>query len=547
MPGVVENNSSGGREGDVECSLIFETTVSNNKMEAFIRPRGDSVSGVLPEDVMEMLEFEGIRYGIVGETAVAEYLAAGPDRKTPWKIAQGAPPEPGRPGEVKYHFDTRPPRVGTIDELGFIDYKDRGEIPQVRAGDVVAEIDPGSEGTPGTDVGGNVVESPKEGAIRLNIGPSIKKSKDGLRFYAKVDGRPVLNDDGMLNIAHELQIDGDVGIETGHIDYNGPIEVLGTVRQGFRVKGKSLVAREILKAEIELEEDIVVLEGIVGANIRVGGNMKAGYLRSTKIDAGGDVVVMTEVIDTVLAAGGTCKIEHKKVLSSDIEARMGITAVEIGSRATRPCKLTVGINKDLEREVKRILERIAEKKRRQKTLQEEITSLENRASVVDEAINKSKQEINGIKVQNKKLLEGIEGPHRQVDEKKILIAKKAVLFLNEKSNQCIKEFKALVEEQKRVSEKIVGHKEEIKKLEYEVLKMSKEVIQVSEKSVIKEGVFSRYPVVRVFGTIHAETEICGPNASLCISEDQKRVEIRERRGVDKSNPDKWTMESSGFR
>ena len=52
----------------------------------------------------------------------------------------------------------------------------------------------------------------------------------------------------------ELVIDGDVGYETGHIEFDGHIEIRGSVLDGFRVTGRSLKVGEINKSEVAASE-----------------------------------------------------------------------------------------------------------------------------------------------------------------------------------------------------------------------------------------------------------------------------------------------------
>ncbi len=58
-------------EGDSEFDLI----VSEDKLEAYIRPKGDVLSEVTLDDIKKILEIEGIKYDIVDDILITEYLA----------------------------------------------------------------------------------------------------------------------------------------------------------------------------------------------------------------------------------------------------------------------------------------------------------------------------------------------------------------------------------------------------------------------------------------------------------------------------------------
>ena len=89
------------------------------------------------------------------------------DIEEPFLIAQGIPYDPGEPDEVAYFFDTKPMRTGRKNEDGSIDWKDRGDIPQVGEGELLAEIKPGSEGNYGIDIFGKKILPPSQNRVRL--------------------------------------------------------------------------------------------------------------------------------------------------------------------------------------------------------------------------------------------------------------------------------------------------------------------------------------------------------------------------------------------
>ncbi|MBW1676572.1 MAG: DUF342 domain-containing protein [Deltaproteobacteria bacterium] len=126
----------------------FSLTVSQHKLEAHICPRGQVPVEISLDDIKGLLAIKGIKYGVVDDTGITEYLKNRPIRKEPWKIAEGKAPEPARDAKVKYYFDTDPSKIGTLKNGGIIDFKERGEIPQVKEGDLIAEKIPGMDGTP---------------------------------------------------------------------------------------------------------------------------------------------------------------------------------------------------------------------------------------------------------------------------------------------------------------------------------------------------------------------------------------------------------------
>ena len=108
---------------------------------------------------------------------------------------------------------------------------------------------------------------------------------------------------------------------------------------------------------MEVDGDIDIVEGAVGATINTGGKLIAAHIRSSTIDALGDVIVDREMVNSVIHTDGACIVKDGRILSSKIDAKNGIKAAEIGSASLRPCTLIVGSEciSDLQRRLSKYL------------------------------------------------------------------------------------------------------------------------------------------------------------------------------------------------
>ena len=98
-----------------------------------------------------------------------------------WLIAEGTPPRSGEDAKIIYHFDPEAHKVGTVRESGIIDFKDKGEIQQVKEGDLLAEKVPLVKEVPGKDVFGQLIPVDKAQDVLLLAGENTKASEDGLK------------------------------------------------------------------------------------------------------------------------------------------------------------------------------------------------------------------------------------------------------------------------------------------------------------------------------------------------------------------------------
>jgi uncharacterized protein (DUF342 family) len=518
----------------------FVLTVSEDKLEAFICPKGDDLCECSVDDIKELLAGEGITYGIVDDTRISEYLAAESIEKEPWQIAQGNAAEAGKEPEIVYHFDTAPLKVGTADEFGNMDYKNRGVIPQVKQGDVIAEKIPGVEGTAGMDVYGQTIPCAKLTGVTLLRGKGTKRSEDGNKVLAKIDGRPEVSDDGRVLVSPDLMIPGDVGLATGHIDFNGNIEVRGSVQEGFRIRGKSLRAEEILKAETDISGDIVVSGGIIGSCIKGGGILRAKHIHKARIEAAGDIEVDKEIYESTIETKGACKVERGKIVSSSISAMKGISAREIGSETSSPCTLTVGIDPFAEHEINAIKDRIGKEKELQKTLHRRVDELQQESDRLDEEVEDLPQQEDRARLQQMALEKKMEGFSEGSDPSQIAKVKEAFKYLVKKIDEIPETLEKLLDEQNQITKRITDCHNEIEDSENEIQKLRDEIKNVNELSKDDEGI----PVVKVSETVFSHTRMITPHASLNAEQNHHRVIMREAQITESDSTIPWTIEVS---
>ena len=521
----------------------FNLTVSEDKVEAHICPGGQVPVEISLGDIKELLAVKGIKYGIVDDTVITEYLKNRPIQKKPWKIAEGKAPEPARDAQVKYYFDTDPSKIGTVKKGGIIDFKERGEVPQVRKGDLIAEKIPGMDETPGTDVFGNPIPAPKPKDIKLRCGKGAETSEDGLKVLAKLDGQPEISAYGKLSVWSELKISGDVGLDTGHIDFAGNIDVSGSVHDGFRVKGGKLSAKEIGKAEIDIAGDIVVLGGIIGARIKTGGNIRAIHVRTSEIEALGDVVVDNELLSSRIESSGACLVKSGKIISSSISAKRGVQANEIGSDASRPCNLVVGLDERARNEVHKIKEQITLKEEEREKHKTRVDELQEESKRLDKEIGELAQVQDRAMVEQRTLKEEMEELKKANNSEKLAQAEMVNKDLDSKISQTEKNLEQLLSKQDQITEKISGFQDETKNSEQEIKGLQDEIEALSEWSRKEKGL----PSVEVYGTIFSHTSIRGVHSSGVLKKNMHRVNIRESEISDPDSGVKWRMKISPLR
>ncbi len=306
-----------------------------------------------------------------------------------FRVAQGIKAIQGQDAKLEFFFNTDYLKAGGLGADGNIDFKQRGEIPLVEEGTVLAEKTPMVQSRLGQNVFGDEVAAVVGNDISLRFGKGAKLSEDGFKVLAAVRGYPKYSLSGVIFVHEEYTTPGDVDYETGHVDYNGNVNIKGCIKSGFKVRGNDIKAIELAGGIVEAEGDLVVAGGINEGKIYARGNVFAKFIHKSEIVCMGNVNVEKEIVDSCIESSGSCSIENGKLISSKITAKMGVNARDIGTEMATPNEIKVGYDvfteKELEKnkikvnKLKQKIQNYKEKKERLKEqnleLQKKITKL----------------------------------------------------------------------------------------------------------------------------------------------------------------------------
>ncbi len=518
---AAEEQRQADKEAPAKDEPEFELVIGDDFMQAWIKIPAGNPGKVDLAGVKKELAANGIVHGLSDDAVIEAYLED-PLPDLPLPVARGTEPVAGDPMEIVYHFDTDPMRVGTVKEDGTMDWKDRGTLPQVSPGDLLAEKVTRKEGRPGTDILGRPVPPPKTKDIVLRCGRGVERSADGRKAFAKIGGSPRIGPDGKLLVISTYTVNGDIGLETGHVEFSGLIDVTGTVQTGFKVKGHGLRANEIQAAEIKLEGDLICMGGIYGARIEVGGKLRASHIHYSRILAAGDLVVEREIFDSDIETNGRCVIGGGNIMSSRISAKKGIQAMDVGTEAAKASFLTVGVDKMVRRRVEELKQRLDLLEKNSADLESEIAALQDRYEKAGTELGKVAQQQDRCMVEKRRLEEQV-----AAHEKK---GRPVAGSVRDKIEHLDRQYRAL---DARVAE--LMDREDVcrqqmadKTKELEAAVAESALIQARIEKLLAEAEEDRpVPIIKVSGTIYSKTKIEGPHTSMVLKENQRHVRIAE--------------------
>ncbi len=515
----------------------FHLKISQDRMEAYLHPNEQDMPAPTLTEVRSAVEAYGIRYGLLGDEEILAHLSSGWPPEAPIRIAAGKPPQPGTDARIEIHFEKDALKAGAIDESDRIDFKDRGEIPQVTAGDLLAVKIPFREGLPGRNVCDNPVPPPQPKDVVLQCGEGTERSEDGLKIFARQAGRPVLDGETVFSVIPDLKISGDVGLETGHIVFDGNIEIEGSIQDGFRVLGKNLSVAEIGKASVKMTGDIEARGGIIGAEIQAEGSVTSTHVHNSTLDVSGDVRVQREIYDSTIMTSGACIIERGKIINSQIIAKKGVEVLHLGSAGSPPCRLTVGVAHRLRREIEGINHQIAELKEELEPLREQQRYLQEKVKALDKEIEDLAEKEAPCMAQQVALQKNLESARERLKPEQIAKAEMAIKQLGARLGQIQEAVEEKFNEQERATEAVENALEGLASREKEIKRLEKLIAHLVAESEKDPGI----PLVKVYGTLAARTAISGPFSSVTVEEDYQRVRIREMEAKESLAKNRWQM------
>lgn len=260
-------------------------------------------------------------------------------------IAKGTEPINGQDAVIRYYSLSE--RKPTIRQDGKADYYDMNFIDEVKKGAWLGEKIPATNGTPGKTVTGEMVVPKKGRDFRLmfdrkTVEEVEEENKVVLR--ARIDG-VITFKDGKIAVGDHLMIDGDVGVSTGNIDFDGSVTIKGIIQPGFSVKATKDISilgemgLSHIKNVTSLYGDIFIKGGIFGkgeSTVEAGKNIYVKHANDSILIAKEDIHIGYYSIGSHLKARNILADEKNgKIIGGKLEAKGKVVAAIIGNRMER--------------------------------------------------------------------------------------------------------------------------------------------------------------------------------------------------------------------
>ena len=336
---------------DLNAEGQFATQLSADRMFLLLSVRPPIADGraVEARAVVDRLREMGLRRGVdMAAIHAAVKRAAAGETVDEVVIVKGAPPTPGRDGEVRFFARRR------LDEaLSPVSQATLESAQQAywmcREGDRIGKIVAPQPGRPGYDAAGRPLPPPAVHAADVSVGRFVQRERDEL--IATASG-VVRLDAGALTVVKTLVLQGDLTSRHGPIVFDGDVHVHGVVRAkaSIRATGEIVVCGSVEAATVESTGgDVTLLRGIAGqgrGTVRAAGNITARFAEQASLCAGGDVHLQLGTMHSRVQAGGTISAVQGKgqLIGGTLIAGRSVTAKQLGAQGESQTQVIVGLS-----------------------------------------------------------------------------------------------------------------------------------------------------------------------------------------------------------
>lgn len=348
----------------VEANYESKVRISANEMEAFLLlPTPAPGEKYTKEEVLRIIEEGRIAYGI--DEAAVERMVNGRVFGREVCIARGLPPKDGQDGFFQYNFNMDLNNKPTVRDDGSVDYWSIHAIEMVEEGQVIATYIAPVEGVDGKTVTGKPVIAKRGRPQPPLVGKGFSRSEDDTTYTADITGKIEMKNN-RIQVLAVYEVQGDVDVHTGNIDFRGDVVIHGNVTVGAMVKATGSITVDGICEGCTLEagKDILLRGGVLGghrATIRTKGNINAKFFEYSTIEAEGYIEVNSALssnmvsYDRIILDG-----KHASIVGGEAYATCGVEAVTLGNLNEVKTRIHVGASADILRGIVDLQNRLTE-------------------------------------------------------------------------------------------------------------------------------------------------------------------------------------------
>lgn len=340
----------------VRKNAEFSIRVSRDAMKVYLNYiHSYAGMGITIEAVLAEVEKQGVVFGI-SKKAIENFIIKAdeysPGQQETVVIASGVASKQGEDTIFIPLIEKKNKKVFIpkyIDLTDKVDLKASYNIVSVKENMPLMRKVKATKGKPGFNVYGVSLPAKDGKEIKFKIYKGSKVNENEPDFLEAVHGgSPVIYSDG-VQVNDTIYLD-KVDFRTGHIDFDGNVNIAGDVGAGMRVyaTGDIKIHGSVEDAEIEAGGKIFIDEGVLGksrtdvaysSSIKAQGDIQARFAQYCRIESDANITFTSHVYHCeVFTSGKFSVIDGLKrqgtLMGGHIYADRGIIALNIGSETS---------------------------------------------------------------------------------------------------------------------------------------------------------------------------------------------------------------------
>ncbi|GAA0298586.1 hypothetical protein GGQ92_000231 [Gracilibacillus halotolerans] len=260
-------------------------------------------------------------------------------------IAEGTPPVNGENG--KFIRKINVPSMVSVDEKS--SFRDVTVIPVVTTGELLGEIIPPTNGTDGRNILGNTLKAKPGKRVNIKAGKNVAYHEEIGTFTSTLNGQ-VSYLDNSIHVFPVYEVNDDLSLSTGNINFIGSVVIKGDVPSGFEVKadGDITIYGTVEASKLESNGNIFVSEGIAGMEkgyVTAKGDIETGYINQSYVEAGQRIRVKKAIMHSTCIAQNGVICENGSIIGGSTSTGNIVDVKNIGNVASTKTEVVFGAHK----------------------------------------------------------------------------------------------------------------------------------------------------------------------------------------------------------
>jgi uncharacterized protein (DUF342 family) len=325
-------------------------SIQNEDMDAVLKITGRFDPTVNYETIIKLLDEYRVRVGVNTQKIkeIIKNYRANKDgiANVSEIVAKGIPVKPGLEGQVIIMIEK--PEPVKIDEEGRADYRNIQRFKTVKKGDLLARRIPAKPGENGLNVFREVIPAPEVENPTLDSGQNVIMNPETFEYFATANGI-FIHENDIIQVNPILEIRGNVGLETGNIQYEGSIKITGNIERGSKVSClKDLVIGGTIESgDISVKGSLNVREGIKTQKsgfMFVGADLTAAHVENSELTIDGNVTIKNAIIASKIVTCGQVNVTNSGsvIVGGEITAYSSVIVENLGNKSETNTKIIMG-------------------------------------------------------------------------------------------------------------------------------------------------------------------------------------------------------------